>query len=75
MKGVKAGNLYLLKGTNVIVESTLVVHSVDSDSTRLWHFRMGHIGQRNLGVLRKGGLIDGIHHSKLGFCEGYVHGK
>ena len=52
MKGVKAGNLYLLKGTADVAETALVIDSVDSVSTRLWHFRMGHIGERSLEVLR-----------------------
>ena len=74
MKGVRAGNLYLLKGTTIMGESASVT-SVDSDSTRLWHLRMGHIGERSLDELCKRGLIDGVHHSKLGFCEGCVLGK
>ena len=53
MKGVKAGNLYLLKGTTVVAETASVIDSVDSDSTRLWHFCTGHIGECSLEVLRK----------------------
>ena len=52
MKGVRAGNLYLLKGTTVVGESASVT-SVDSDSSRLWHLRMGHIGERSMDELRK----------------------
>ena len=36
---------------------------------------MGHISERSMDELRKRGLIDGVHHSKLGFCEECVLGK
>ena len=68
MRGVRAGNLYLLKGTTVIGESASVT-SVDSDSSRLWHLRMGHIGERNIDELRKRGLIDGVIIQNLVFVK------
>lgn len=46
MKGKKIGKLYFLCGITLIDIS--VVSSLldsDSDSTRLWHMRLGHIGE------------------------------
>jgi len=36
---------------------------------------MGHIGEHNMDELRKRGLINGVQHSKLSFCEECVIGE
>lgn len=68
MKDMRAGNLYLLKGTAVVCETTSVT-SVNLDSSRLWHLQRGYIDEHGLDELRMRDLIDGIQHLKLGFYE------
>lgn len=45
MIGDKERNLYYLKGSTVTGGLTA---SIDGDSTRLWHMRLGHTGKRAL---------------------------
>jgi len=47
----------------------------DEDSTRLWHMRLGHTGEKNLQALAKKGLLKGVKTCKLEFCEHCVIGK
>jgi len=52
LKGVCRDNLYYLKGSTVTVQVATSTDS-DNDSTRLWHIRLGHTGEKSLQALAK----------------------
>jgi hypothetical protein len=76
MKGNKVDGLYLLQGS-VIIGSAAVSSSDDSDSdtTRLWHMRLGHMSERGMTILSKRGLLCDQKTGSLDFCEHCVFGK
>ncbi|BBN68941.1 hypothetical protein Prudu_949S000400 [Prunus dulcis] len=77
MKGTRRNNLYFLQGSTVI-GGAAVTEAADADSTdttRLWHMRLGHAGEKALQGLVKQGLLKGAKACKLEFCEHCVLGK
>jgi len=52
LKGVRRNNLYYLKGIIVTGQVATFINSND-DSTRLWHMRLRHIGEKFLQALTK----------------------
>lgn len=70
MKGdLKSTNLYLLRGTTIICNAATISKSLsNSDATKLWHMRLGHMSELGLAELTERGLLDG-NISKLQFCE------
>ncbi|KAM1838444.1 hypothetical protein ACFX14_020106 [Malus domestica] len=78
MKAPRCGHLYLLQGSTVTGEASVVSENMgtsDSDTTRLWHMRLGHAGEKALQGLVKQGLLKGATTCKLDFCEHCVLGK
>lgn len=78
MKGTRQNNLYFLNGSTIIGGAATVTDSkedVGSDTTKLWHMRLGHAGEKALQGLVKQGLLKGAKTCKLGFCEHCVLGK
>ena len=74
MKGeITAGNVYRLLGNVVVGEVAAVL--TESDSTTLWHMRLGHIGEHGLAELHKRNLLDGLKSCKMDFCKFCVMGK
>lgn len=73
MKAVKTDRLYLLKGKVITGEANAI--NKDSDETKLWHSRLGHIGQKGLEVLTKKGCLQRCKTDGLEFCEDCVYGK
>ncbi|KAK3038286.1 hypothetical protein RJ639_029874 [Escallonia herrerae] len=56
MKGLKQNSLYLLQGSTVIGAAAVASSSdIDSDTTKLWHMRLGHMSERGMDVLSKQG--------------------
>ena len=47
----------------------------DSDVTRLWHMRLGHMSEKGMSILSKQGLLCNQKIGKLDFCEHCVFGK
>ena len=47
----------------------------ESNSTVLWHMRLGHMGERGMMKLHKRNLLKGIKTCKLDFCKYGVFGK
>ena len=77
LKGTRRGNLYFLQG-NTITGGAAVSQSsgeVVRDTTKLWHMRLGHPGEKALQDLVKQGLLKGAKMCKLDFCEHCVLGK
>ena len=46
-----------------------------TDDTKLWHMRLGHIGERGMLELHKRNLLKGVKTCKLDFCKYCVYGK
>ncbi|KAI9164694.1 hypothetical protein LWI28_000363 [Acer negundo] len=61
MKGTRQRNLYFLDGYTVTGRATVSSSSDDeaSDTSRLWHMRLGHVGEKALQGLLKQGLLKG----------------
>ena len=76
MKGQKISIPYRLIG-NTVVRRVAVATPVKSntDDTKLWHMRLGHIGERSMLDLHKRNLLKGVKKCKLDFCKYCVYGK
>ncbi|KAH9656595.1 hypothetical protein KPL70_022738 [Citrus sinensis] len=66
LQGVRRYNLYYLKGG--ITDEANVVEA-HSDTTKLWHVRLGHAGEKSLQTLMRHGLLKGTKTCKLNFCK------
>ncbi|KAK2972776.1 hypothetical protein RJ640_027871 [Escallonia rubra] len=76
MKGLKQNSLYLLQGSTVTgTAATTLSFDIDSDTTKLWHMRLGHMSERGMDVLSKQGLLGSKKIGKLDFCEHCVFRK
>ncbi|KAK2970349.1 hypothetical protein RJ640_003619 [Escallonia rubra] len=76
MKGLKKNSLYLLQGSIVTgAAATASSSDIDSDTTKLWHMRLGHMSERGMDVLSNQGLLGSKKTIKLDFCEHCVFGK
>ncbi|XP_028123468.1 uncharacterized protein LOC114320589 [Camellia sinensis] len=77
MKGIRKGNLYFLDGSTITGRVDVSTSSEDdaSDTSRRWHMRLGHTGEKALQGLVKQGLLKGPKTGKLEFCEHCVLGK
>ena len=76
MKARKAGSLYVLNGSTVTSSATFSSSSMsDSDVTKLWNMRLGHMSEKGLTLLTKRGLLCGQSTGKMDFCEHCVFGK
>ncbi|KAM1225757.1 hypothetical protein ACFX13_045186 [Malus domestica] len=77
MKSTRRNNLYFLQGSTVIggVAVTEAADADSTDTTRLWHMRLGHAGEKAWQGLVKQGLLKGAKACKLEFCEHCVLGK
>ena len=74
MKGQKlVGNIYELLGGTLV--GGVATAEFESDSTVLWHMRLGHMGEHGMMKLHKRNLLKGIKTCKLDFCKYYVFGK
>ncbi|KAH9666498.1 hypothetical protein KPL70_020662 [Citrus sinensis] len=71
LQGVRRHNLYYLKGGTTDEANVVEAHS---DTTKLWHVRLGHAGEKSLQTLMRHGLLKSTK-TKLNFCEHCVVGK
>ena len=73
---LKAGCLYYLNCEPLYNQQ---INSASHQSKEnLWHRRFGHLGERNLGMLKKSGLVNGFDYDaskEIDFCEPCVSGK
>ncbi|KAK3030125.1 hypothetical protein RJ639_038874 [Escallonia herrerae] len=74
MKGLKQNSLYLLQGSTVTAAAASSSY-IDSDTTKLWHMRLGHISERCMDVLSQQGLLGSKKIGKLDLYEHCVFGK
>ena len=64
--------MYYLKGGTTDEVNIVDTHN---DTTKLWHVRLGHAGDKSLQTLMRHRLLKGTKTCKLNFCEHYVVGK
>ncbi|KAE8681667.1 GDSL esterase/lipase [Hibiscus syriacus] len=53
----------------------IISGALESEATRLWHMRLGHVGEKSLKLLIDQGLLKGARACKLDFCEHCIKGK
>ena len=76
MKAHRSGTLYILQGSTVTGAAAVSTSSLsDTDITKLWHMRLGHMSEKGLGILSKRGLLCGQSTGPLEFCEHCIFGK
>ncbi|XP_020111077.1 uncharacterized protein LOC109726056 [Ananas comosus] len=68
--------LYVLQGSTVTGSAAVTSSSKsDSDSTRLWHMRLGYMSEYGMMKLGKRDLLGNQSLEKLDFCEHCILGK
>ncbi|GAV78485.1 gag_pre-integrs domain-containing protein/UBN2_2 domain-containing protein, partial [Cephalotus follicularis] len=75
MKGLKVDSLYKLQGSTVIGSVAVSSSVSDSNDTKLWHMRLGHMSKRGMNNLSKRCLLGGHSTGKLDFYEHCIYGK
>ena len=83
MKTERKNGLFKLLGDTCIHgngdESIVMAIKSDTtsnkDKTKLWHSRLGHMGEKGLHILSKLGLFGDDQISKIDQCESYIMGK
>nr|GEW22460.1 retrovirus-related Pol polyprotein from transposon TNT 1-94 [Tanacetum cinerariifolium] len=65
--------LYVLKGTVVYSTAGVATSKASLDDSKLWHYRLGHMGEKCMKNLAKKGLIKVSCNQE--FCEHCVFGK
>ena len=75
MKGLRQGNLYILQGTIVTGVAAVGTASADTNNTRLWHLRLGHMSEKGMTILSKKGCLGSAGTGKLDFCDHCIFGK
>ncbi|KAH9648400.1 retrovirus-related pol polyprotein from transposon TNT 1-94-like protein [Citrus sinensis] len=72
LQGVRRHNLYYLKRGTTDKANVVEAHS---DTTKLWHVRLGHAREKSLQTLMRHKLLKGTKTCKLNLCEHCVVGK
>ena len=73
MNAVRKKTLYYLDAT--VVSGVINATEKASDDFRIWHQRMGHLGEKGMKELVKRGLIKARGEADLKKCEQCVMGK
>jgi len=78
MKATRRNNLYHLQGTTTVGAAATISDNskkVIPYNNKLWHMKLGHVGEKALQELAKQGLLDGNTTNKFEFCEHCILGK
>ncbi|GJX92940.1 retrovirus-related pol polyprotein from transposon TNT 1-94 [Tanacetum coccineum] len=77
MKATKGNSsLYTLQGETITCSVYVsFTEKNNSDLTKLWHMRLGHMSEKGMVILSKRGLLDNHKIASLEFCEHCVIGK
>ena len=67
MKANRIGSLYVLQGFVVIGLAAISSSLPDSDVTKLWHMRLGHMNEKGMHLLSKQGRLGKYGVNKLEF--------
>nr|GEW12052.1 retrovirus-related Pol polyprotein from transposon TNT 1-94 [Tanacetum cinerariifolium] len=73
MKAIQLDGLYVLQGTVVYGTAGVATSKASLDDSKLWHYCLGHMGEKGMKNLAKKGLIKVSCNPN--FCEHYVFGK
>nr|GEW91039.1 hypothetical protein [Tanacetum cinerariifolium] len=57
LKAIQSGGLYVLRGTVVYSTVGVATSKVSLDDSKLWHYRLGHMGEKGMKNLAKKGFI------------------
>ncbi|KAH9703677.1 hypothetical protein KPL70_011177 [Citrus sinensis] len=74
MKGSRKNGVFILDGDVVNGKARMSVADT-IDKIKIWHLRLGHIGERGLKELEKQGVLVNEKLGNLDFCEDCVLGK
>ncbi|KAH9778820.1 Integrase catalytic domain-containing protein [Citrus sinensis] len=74
MKGSRKNGVFILDEDVVNGEARMSVADT-IDKIKIWHLRLGHIGERGLKELEKQGVLGNEKLGNLDFCEDCVLGK
>ena len=66
-------NIYKLLGCTVVGDITYVGSA--TEATRLWHMRLGHLGEKGMKELHKRDLLSGVKSCTIGLCKFCIMGK
>uniref|UniRef100_A0A803N703 Retrovirus-related Pol polyprotein from transposon TNT 1-94 n=1 Tax=Chenopodium quinoa TaxID=63459 RepID=A0A803N703_CHEQI len=75
MKGSKVGSLYTLQGSTIVGSANVSTGTMSDSETKLWHSRLGHMGEHCMSELCEKGRFGSLKLGNLGFCEHCVYGK
>ncbi|GJT34447.1 retrovirus-related pol polyprotein from transposon TNT 1-94 [Tanacetum coccineum] len=53
MKAIQSGGLYVLQGTVVYDTAGVATSKASLDDSKLWHYRLGHMGEKGMKYLAK----------------------
>ena len=74
MKGSKKNEVFILN-VNVVSGEDRMSIADTIDKIKIWHLRLGHIGESGLKELKKQGVLGNDKLGNLNFCEDCVLGK
>lgn len=57
MKGAKVGSLYSLQGSTMVGSANVSTGTMSDSETKLWHLRLGHMGEHGMSELSKQGCF------------------
>ncbi|KAF2291302.1 hypothetical protein GH714_022364 [Hevea brasiliensis] len=57
------------------VDASVAVVSQESETTMMWHYKLGHMSERGLKILAERNLLPGLKSVSLPFCEKCVLSK
>ena len=73
ISGKYQDGLYYLQGR--VVQGESMVARPETDMTKIWHSRLGHMSLKCMNILVKDGYLTDKEVKTLGFCESSVLGK
>ena len=75
MKAIRQGNLYMLIGETVQSGASHATMEANTDDTKLWHMRLGHMSEKGQNVLHTRGVLKDVKQCKLDLCKFCIMGK
>ena len=67
--------IYTLMGETVLGSAAVGDSTAESDKTRLWHMRLGHMTEKGLIILGRLGVLKSMEKPSMKFCEYYIYEK
>ena len=69
MKGIRQGNLYPLSGTTGDLAVGISGSKDQTECTRIWHMRLGHMSEKGLSLLSGQGLLKNMKKPQMEFVS------